>query len=103
VAGTTHLLSLASARSNSKQESESLARVDECSDLLKLIAASWPAAEQAGMLLDGLREDYGFSSASAGLGKGKRGLAVFPGGLRFFAVGPFEQWYSVRAIRHALS
>jgi hypothetical protein len=36
---------------------------------LELIAASWPAAEQARMLLDGLKEEYGFSGEHAAPGK----------------------------------
>jgi hypothetical protein len=64
VAGTTHLLSLASARSNSKRQSDSVARVDECLRLLGFMAKSWLAAEQARALLQGLKEEYGFSESN---------------------------------------
>lgn len=38
-----------------------MARVDECIHLMKLIAMSWPAAEQGRRLLEGLKAEYGFS------------------------------------------
>ena len=51
--------------------------MNECLKLLQLIAVSWPAAEQACMLLDGLREEYGFSSAGATLRKDELENTVF--------------------------
>ena len=65
IAGTTHLLSLASSRSNSKKHVEAAANVDECVKLLRYMAVSWPAAEQARLLLDGLRTDYGLSGTAS--------------------------------------
>jgi hypothetical protein len=65
IAGTTHLLSLASSRSNSKKHVEAAANVDECVKLLRCMAVSWPAAEQARLLLDGLRTDYGLSGTTS--------------------------------------
>jgi hypothetical protein len=61
VAGTTHLLSLASSRANSKKHLEAAAHLVECVRLLRFMAVSWPAAEQARLLLDGLRADYGLA------------------------------------------
>ena len=76
VAGTTHLLSLASSRSNSKKHAEAAANVDECVKLLRCMAVSWPAAEQARLLLDGLRTDYGLSSTTSVQQPPKREAAV---------------------------
>lgn len=76
IAGTTHLLSLASSRSNSKKHVEAAANVDECVKLLRCMAVSWPAAEQARLLLDGLRTDYGLSGTSSVPQSPKREAAV---------------------------
>lgn len=61
VSGTTHLLSLASTRSNSHRQAESFGRVQECGRLLGRIARSWPSATQTKILLESLRDEYGFS------------------------------------------
>ena len=65
VAGTTHLLSLASSRVSSKKHMDAAANVNECVKLLKHMAVSWPAAEQARILLEGLRTDYGLSGSAS--------------------------------------
>jgi len=63
VAGTTHLLSLASSRTGSKKHTEAAEHLVECVRLLGFMAVSWPAAEQARLLLDGLRNDYGLGGS----------------------------------------
>ena len=78
VAGTTHLLSLASSRSNSKKHVEAAANVDECVKLLRRMAVSWPAAEQARLLLDGLRTDYGLAGTVSVPVSPKRESAALP-------------------------
>lgn len=65
IAGTTHLLSLATSRSSTKKHLEAAVKVDECVRLLRFMAVSWPAAEQARLLLDGLRTDYGLSGTAS--------------------------------------
>ncbi|ORY32910.1 fungal-specific transcription factor domain-domain-containing protein [Naematelia encephala] len=64
IAGTTHLLSMVSSRTPKKQ-AEALSRVQECIRLLKLIAVSWPAAQQKQILLENLLGEYGLSVASS--------------------------------------
>nr|XP_019045924.1 hypothetical protein I302_06315 [Kwoniella bestiolae CBS 10118]OCF24854.1 hypothetical protein I302_06315 [Kwoniella bestiolae CBS 10118] len=63
IAGTTHLLSLASAQSPKKQI-ESLNRAQECIKLMKLMAVSWPAAQHQQVLLENLLSEYGISLGS---------------------------------------
>ncbi|WWD21795.1 hypothetical protein CI109_106283 [Kwoniella shandongensis] len=58
IAGTTHLLSMASSRTPKKQ-AEALGRVHECIRLMGLIA--WPAAQQKQTLLMNLLAEYGLS------------------------------------------
>ncbi|WWC70565.1 uncharacterized protein I206_104516 [Kwoniella pini CBS 10737] len=63
IAGTTHLLSLASSQGPKKQ-SEALLRAQECIKLMKLMAVSWPAAKHQQMLLENLLSEYGLSMGS---------------------------------------
>ncbi|WWC62347.1 uncharacterized protein I303_104943 [Kwoniella dejecticola CBS 10117] len=63
IAGTTHLLSLASSQGPKKQ-SEALARAQECIQLMKLMAVSWPAARHQQVLLENLLSEYGISMGS---------------------------------------
>ncbi|KAK8847702.1 hypothetical protein IAR55_005561 [Kwoniella newhampshirensis] len=64
IAGTTHLLSMASSRTPKKQ-AEALGRVQECIRLMRLIALSWPAAQQKQILLENLLAEYGLSVGSS--------------------------------------
>lgn len=58
VAGTTHLLALASSRTPTKQRN-ALAHAQECIRLLGLISVSTPAAKQKQVLLENLLSEYG--------------------------------------------
>ncbi|WRT67559.1 uncharacterized protein IL334_004531 [Kwoniella shivajii] len=63
IAGTTHLLSLASSQAPKKQ-TEALGRAQECIRLMKLMAVSWPAARGQQVLLENLLSEYGLSLGS---------------------------------------
>jgi hypothetical protein len=55
--GTTHLLSLAGARTE-KRQVDALNRTRECIRLLGFMAVSWPMARQSQYLLNSLLEEY---------------------------------------------
>ncbi|WVR06185.1 hypothetical protein IAU60_003215 [Kwoniella sp. DSM 27419] len=64
IAGTTHLLALASS-STPKKQAEALGRAQDCINLMKLMAVSWPAGQHQQILLEGLLEEYGVSISGA--------------------------------------
>ncbi|KAK4689029.1 urea carboxylase, partial [Tremellales sp. Uapishka_1] len=62
IAGTTHLLAMASSQTPKKQ-TLALARVQECTRLLGLMAVTWPAARQKQLVLETLLAEYGLAVA----------------------------------------
>jgi hypothetical protein len=68
IAGTTHLLSFASSRTEKKQ-ADALSRAQECIRLMSYMAVSWPAAQQKQKLLEDLLGEYGMSVSSRSDGK----------------------------------
>lgn len=76
IAGTTHLLSFASSRSE-KRQTEALGRAQKCIQLLSYMAVSWPAALQKQKLLEELMAEYGRAgrhaarAAGEGVGDGR--------------------------------
>ncbi|OCF30960.1 hypothetical protein I316_07366 [Kwoniella heveanensis BCC8398] len=61
IAGTTHLLALASS-SAPKKQAEALGRAQDCIQLMKFMAVSWPAARHQQILLENLLAEYGVSA-----------------------------------------
>lgn len=66
VAGTTHLLSFASSRTD-KKKADALSRAQECVKLMGHMAVSWPAAVQSQRLLENLLKEYGMEDPNSGI------------------------------------
>jgi hypothetical protein len=63
VAGTTHLLSFATSRTE-KKKMDALNRAQDCIKLMSYMAVSWPAARQKQKFLENLLVEYGMTAAS---------------------------------------
>jgi hypothetical protein len=61
VAGTTHLLSFATSRTE-KKKTDALNRAQDCIRLMSYMAVSWPAAQQKQKFLEDLLVEYGMTA-----------------------------------------
>jgi len=64
VAGTTHLLSFATSRTEKKKQ-DALNRAQDCIRLMSYMAVSWPAAQQKQKFLEDLLVEYGMTGGPA--------------------------------------